>query len=133
MVHSGDNIDAEDGMDIITTIDVDIQHIADQALRRQLVAERAIWGTAMVMEVATGDILALVNLGETSERSGVYIEKENYALSRRMEPGRHSSWRPCWRWSTTATCPSPRDTTPFTAAPCGSAATEAPSFRTRTT
>ena len=87
VVHSGDNIDAEDGMDIITTIDVDIQHIADQALRRQLVAERAIWGTAMVMEVATGDILALVNLGETSERSGVYIEKENYALSRRMEPG----------------------------------------------
>ncbi len=87
VVHSGDNIDAEDGLDIITTIDVDIQHIADQALRRQLTEQRAIWGTAMVMEVATGDILALVNLGETSERSGVYIEKENYALSRRMEPG----------------------------------------------
>lgn len=87
VVHSGDNIDAEDGLDIITTIDVDIQHIADQALRRQLTEQHAIWGTAMVMEVATGDILALVNLGETSERSGVYIEKENYALSRRMEPG----------------------------------------------
>lgn len=87
VVHSGDNIDAEDGLDIITTIDVDIQHIADQALRRQLTEQRAIWGTAMVMEVATGDILALVNLGETSERSGIYIEKENYALSRRMEPG----------------------------------------------
>ena len=41
----------------------------------------------MVMDVATGDILAMVNLGETSERSGTYIEKENYALSRRMEPG----------------------------------------------
>ena len=87
VVHSGDNIDAEDGMDIVTTIDVDIQHIADQALRRQLTEQRAIWGTSMVMEVATGDILAMVNLGETAERSGVYIEKENYALSRRMEPG----------------------------------------------
>lgn len=87
VVHSGDNIDAEDGMDIITTIDVDMQHIADQALRRQLTAQRAIWGTSMVMEVATGDILAMANLGETAERSGIYIEKENYALSRRMEPG----------------------------------------------
>lgn len=87
VVHSSGNIDAEDGMDIVTTIDVDIQHIADQALRRQLVEQKAIWGTSMVMDVATGDILALVNLGETSERSGVYIEKENYALSRRMEPG----------------------------------------------
>lgn len=87
VVHSSENIDAEDGMDIVTTLDADIQHIADQALRRQLAAQHAIWGTSMVMETATGDILAMVNLGETSERSGVYVEKENYALSRRMEPG----------------------------------------------
>ena len=87
VVHSSENIDAEDGMDIVTTLDADIQHIADQALRRQLTAQHAIWGTSMVMETATGDILAMANLGETSERSGVYIEKENYALSRRMEPG----------------------------------------------
>ena len=87
VVHSSENIDAEDGMDIVTTLDADIQHIADQALRRQLTAQKAIWGTSMVMEVATGDILAIANLGETSERSGVYVEKENYALSRRMEPG----------------------------------------------
>ncbi len=87
LVHSPENIDAEDGLDIVTTLDVDIQHIADAALRRQLETQKGIWGTSMVMEVATGDILAMVNLGETSERSGTYIEKENYALSRRMEPG----------------------------------------------
>ena len=87
LVHSPENIDAEDGLDIVTTLDVDIQHIADAALRRQLTAQKGIWGTSMVMDVATGDILAMVNLGETSERSGTYIEKENYALSRRMEPG----------------------------------------------
>ncbi len=87
VVHSSDNVDAEDGMDIVTTLDVDIQHAADAALRRQLQTQNAIWGTSVVMEVATGDILAMVNLGETKERSGVYIEKENYALSRRMEPG----------------------------------------------
>ena len=87
VVHHKDNVDAEDGMDIVTSLDVEIQHIADAALRRQMTAQNAIWGTAMVMEVATGDMLALVNLGETRERSGVYYEKENYAFKRRIEPG----------------------------------------------
>lgn len=87
VVHHKDNVDAEDGMDLVTTLDVEIQHIADAALRRQMTAQNAIWGTAMVMEVETGDLLALVNLGETKERSGVYYEKENYAFKRRIEPG----------------------------------------------
>ena len=87
VVHHKDNVDAEDGMDIVTSLDVEIQHIADAALRRQMTAQNAIWGTAMVMEVETGDLLALVNLGETRERSGVYYEKENYAFKRRIEPG----------------------------------------------
>ena len=87
VVHSNDNVDAEDGLDIVTTLDVDIQHAADAALRRQLETQNAIWGTSLVMEVATGDILAMVNLGESKSGSGIYVEKENYALSRRMEPG----------------------------------------------
>lgn len=87
LVRSSDNIEAEDGYDLVTTLDVDIQHATDAALRRQLTAQNAIWGTSMVMDVATGDILAMVNLGETAARSGIYAEKENYALSRRMEPG----------------------------------------------
>ena len=86
-VHSDSSLVASDGRDVVTTIDVDIQHAADAALRRQLIDQRAIWGTTLVMEVATGDILAMVNLGETREQSGVYYEKENYALSRRIEPG----------------------------------------------
>lgn len=86
-VHSDSSMVASDGRDVVTTIDVDIQHAADAALRRQLIDQKAIWGTTMVMEVATGDILAMVNLGETNENSGVYYEKENYALSRRIEPG----------------------------------------------
>ena len=72
LVHRGDSIDAEDGLDVVTTLDAELQHIADAALRRQLVAERAIWGTTIVMDVETGDILALANLGETAEQSGVY-------------------------------------------------------------
>ena len=87
LVHRGDSIDAEDGLDVITTLDVELQHIADATLRRQMTAERAIWGTVIVMDVQTGDLLALANLGETSELSGVYYEKDNYAFNRRIEPG----------------------------------------------
>ena len=86
-IHSRENIEAQNGQDVITTIDVDIQHAADAALRKQLTEQRASWGTTMVMDVKTGDILAMVNLGETSPQSGIYYEKENYALSRRIEPG----------------------------------------------
>ena len=88
LVHRGDNTtDAEDGLDVVTTLDAELQHAADAALRRQLIAERAIWGTTIVMDVETGDILALVNLGETADQSGVYYEKDNYAFGRRIEPG----------------------------------------------
>ena len=86
-VQSEDNIEAIDGMDVVTTLDVDIQNMADAALRRHLQTQNAIWGNVMVMEVETGDILAMVNLGETAPQSGIYAERDDYALSRRHEPG----------------------------------------------
>ncbi len=75
----------EDGLHVVTTLDLDLQEVADKALRQQLVAQNANWGTAIVMETRTGEILALANLGRTS--SGTYAERENYALGRSMEPG----------------------------------------------
>ncbi|MCM1151249.1 MAG: transpeptidase family protein [Alistipes sp.] len=74
-----------DGFDVVTTLDIEIQDATDRALRQQLTAQNAEWGTTVVMEARTGEILALVNLGRTSE--GTYAERENYALSRSMEPG----------------------------------------------
>lgn len=82
--HKG-NIEPEDGADVVTTLDADISDVADKALRRQLERQNALWGTTIVMECATGEILALSNLGRRSD--GSYAELENYALSRRMEPG----------------------------------------------
>lgn len=82
--HAG-NIDPEDGADVVTTLDPDVQDVADKALRRQLERQNALWGTTIVMETQTGEILALANLGRRSD--GSYGELENYALSRRMEPG----------------------------------------------
>lgn len=79
------SVEAVDGADIYTTIDLDIQDVADKALRRQLDSQRAFWGTTVVMECQTGDILAMANLGRKED--GSYAELENYALHHRAEPG----------------------------------------------
>lgn len=77
--------EAVDGADIVTTLDLNLQDVADKALRRQLEEQNADWGTTLVMEVSTGEILAMVNLGRT--KSGQLYENENYALGYSMEPG----------------------------------------------
>ncbi|MBQ5753554.1 MAG: PASTA domain-containing protein [Alistipes sp.] len=74
-----------DGADIHTTLDVDVQDVADKALRHTLEEEGAIWGTTIVMECSTGDILAMVNLGRAKD--GSFVENRNYALGSRTEPG----------------------------------------------
>ena len=84
-VQGGSDKAPVDGADIVTTLDLDLQDVADKALRRHLQTQRAIWGTTIVMETATGEIAAMVNLGHTAD--GNYTENRNYALSGRMEPG----------------------------------------------
>lgn len=78
-------IPAVNGLDVVTTIDVDIQDIADRALRNRLSESDEIeGGTVVVMEVATGAIRAMVNL---QKHDGGFYERDNYAISRRGEPG----------------------------------------------
>ena len=84
-VAGGDHKDPVDGYDVVTTLDLDLQDVADKALRQQLERQNALWGTTIVMEVHTGEILALANLGRNAD--GSFSERENYALSRSMEPG----------------------------------------------
>ncbi len=74
-----------DGSDVITTIDVNIQDITHHALLRQLEYFEADHGCAVVMEVETGEIKAISNLGRTSK--GKYYEKRNYAVWESHEPG----------------------------------------------
>lgn len=80
-------IEPSDGMDVITTIDVRYQDITESALERQLNASNAEWGTAILMDVKTGDIKAIANLGRVSP--GRYDEIYNYALGHagNYEPG----------------------------------------------
>ena len=76
---------AVDGCDVITTIDVDMQDIAEKALVDQLETLNAVSGVAVVMEVATGDVKANVNM--TRAGGGHYYEMRNASVSNLMEPG----------------------------------------------
>lgn len=82
-------VDPVDGVDVVTTLDINMQDITETALRRSLVKNDAAWGTAIVMEVKTGKIKAIANLTRTT--TGYYKEDYNYAISTRVEPG--STWK----------------------------------------
>ncbi len=73
------------GKDIKTTIDINIQDIAETALLKQMEKSNPAFATAIVMEVETGDIKAIANLGKMA--SGNYWENYNYAIGELMEPG----------------------------------------------
>ncbi|SCY24055.1 cell division protein FtsI (penicillin-binding protein 3) [Nonlabens sp. Hel1_33_55] len=84
-INNVNEIEPKDGLDVYTTIDVNMQDVAHHALLEQLEYFEADHGTAVVMETATGEIKALSNLGRSSD--GKYFEKRNYALWESHEPG----------------------------------------------
>ncbi len=75
----------KEGADIISTIDVNMQDVAQRALKKQLIASNADHGTVVLMEVTTGEIRAIANFSKVSE--GVYKEKFNYAIAGNQDPG----------------------------------------------
>lgn len=74
-----------DGNDLETTIDVTLQDAAEKALMRKLKEINGEMGVAVLMETATGDIKAIVNLSKCDD--GAYREIQNNAIGTRMEPG----------------------------------------------
>jgi len=85
-INDRDEIAPMNGDDIITTLDINIQDVAEAALLRTLENNAADHGCVIVMEVATGQIKAIANLGRDSEAGG-YYEKYNYAIGESIEPG----------------------------------------------
>lgn len=79
-------VDPQDGFDVISTIDVYIQDIAHHALLEALINNDAEHGCVVVMETNTGHIKAISNLGRDDE-SGNYYETINYAVAESHEPG----------------------------------------------
>lgn len=76
--------DAEDGMDIVTTIDANLQDIVENALLAKASALHAQWGCCMLMETQTGYIRAIANIDRAKDDQ--YYELQNHAVQR-VEPG----------------------------------------------
>jgi cell division protein FtsI (penicillin-binding protein 3) len=78
-------IDPVNGLDIRSTININIQDLVDKVLTDKLKYLDADAGTAVVMEVKTGEIKAITNLGKVSP--GRYAETMNHAVADMIEPG----------------------------------------------
>ena len=81
----GYRIDPVNGKDVITTLDINVQDIAEHALMKMLSDNESTYGTCIVMEVKTGQIKAIANLGRQPD--GSYYEDFNYAIGKATEPG----------------------------------------------
>ncbi len=82
---SENELEPKDGLDVVTTIDIDLQDVAENALFESLVNLEAQHGCAILMEVATGEIRAMANLSRYPD--GNYYEDKNHALLDRADPG----------------------------------------------
>ena len=85
-VDDENNIEAVNGDDIVTTIDIGIQDIAERALRHALVENKAEQGCAIVMEVPTGHVKAITNL-QRDKQTDRCQELFNFAIGNGIEPG----------------------------------------------
>jgi cell division protein FtsI (penicillin-binding protein 3) len=84
MIIQGSEKEPTNGFDVVTTLDVSIQDIAEHALESQLSKFECLYGTCIVMEVKTGKVKAIANLGR--QKDGSYWEDFNYAMIP-TEPG----------------------------------------------
>lgn len=84
-VFDANNIKSIDGLDIQTTLDINLQDVAETALYDAMKSHDADEGTVVVMEVKSGEIKAISNL--SSDGNGDYVEKFNHAVGGSFEPG----------------------------------------------
>jgi cell division protein FtsI (penicillin-binding protein 3) len=86
-INDENEVEPKDGSDLYTTIDINIQDVAEQALLRSLIKNGAAFGCAILMEVKTGEIKAIANLTKSNKDTSTYNETLNYALGYPTEPG----------------------------------------------
>lgn len=86
-VYDGTEVRAQEGYDLVTTLDVNLQDVAQDALLKHLSEHDADYGCVVLMEVKSGEIKAMANLEKTP--SGNYAELYNYAVGAQgvTEPG----------------------------------------------
>ncbi len=84
-VNDENEVEPEDGADLYTSIDINIQDVAEHALMKQLIKHNSDHGCVVLMEVETGLVKAIANLSRNSD--GSYSENYNYAIGESTEPG----------------------------------------------
>ncbi len=84
-VYTSDAVAAENGKDIVTTIDIRIQDVAESALQECMELNEAEHGCVVLMEVKTGKVVSIANLSKGKD--GIYREDMNYAVGEAVEPG----------------------------------------------
>ena len=85
-VDDGEGVDPAPGSDVYTTLDMNLQDVADAALRKQLLATKADHGCVVVMETATGRIRAISNLTRTGDSTCAETVR-NWAVWEAVDPG----------------------------------------------
>ncbi len=85
MIKGGQILEVENGFDIITSVNIDLQDFVDASLKEQLTDLKADYGSVVVMEVETGYIKAIVNLKRNADES--FSEILNYAVGENLSPG----------------------------------------------
>ncbi len=81
----GVEVEPENGKDVYTTLDTYMQDVAENALMKMMLGNNSLHGTAIIMEVSTGKIKAIANLGK--QANGTYLEDLNYGIGKATEPG----------------------------------------------
>lgn len=84
-VNDKEEISPQNGKDVVTTIDINLQDVVENALLKAITKHKADHGTAVLMEVKTGKIRAIANIGLVDD--GSFWEKYNYAVGEAREPG----------------------------------------------
>lgn len=85
-INDENEIDPEDGADIVSTIDINVQDVAENSLMNSLKQHGADHGCLVLMEVKTGEIKAIANLTRNKKDSS-YVENLNYAVGEPTVPG----------------------------------------------
>jgi len=86
-INDENEVEPKDGSDLYSTIDINIQDVAEKALERALIKNKAAFGCVVLMEVKTGAIKAIANLTRDAKDTAVYNESFNYAIGYPSEPG----------------------------------------------
>ena len=84
-INDENELEPQNGYDLYTSIDINIQDVAEYALMKQLKKHDAAHGCVVLMEVETGEVRAIANLSR--DDNGVYSESYNYAVGAKTEPG----------------------------------------------